>query len=991
MHARDRRDLHVALASLLGFSGAIALGYWGWSLVHEPHPNEAVQLAHHFLGRAYLTLQLFVLHPQDLPRHDPWQLELARFLAPVTLIATTLYVLTFALRTSMRERRIVRSRSHVIVCGAGVHGARLTQLCVQSGTPVIVVDISKRAPGMQGQSRPREVRLIADTVNGDVLRRAGVSRASKLIAVTGDDVVNAQIASTVRDLAIKERWERTPLVLIQAEDRVLARFLEDSATGAPRTARSQQESASELHDEGRLEVRTFGANTLAAVALFGGGPMAGNLQRPEEGGPLADIETSRSAHLVLVGDHGLLEALVVTALRRGRARRVREPQPTDGSVPLRITLVGKNAGDYGDAIRKRWQLERGVIEFEARDVDPRTESSLLESFGWAAWRHEISHALVACEDEHASISIAVTLSRVVGPAVKLIRVATQPHNELDRQLEAYARGNPRLAKIEVHSIVGLAWGEEATGAAEVSRAQRLQAALREEGISDAEATQMADRLLGQGRLQLYSDAAPRITSASAAIVTGMLKRARGEGSAVSVSALIAAGLSPDVSSLTNLRRAAEQLSLDRSPTAFTAWCEYARVIQGNDAETSHMLDLAASAGGAAAPLRLKAAALGAAEALDALKPDEAVVQELQSRASRRIAIFAGAAGSMSEETTQAVARLLKRTLYRYDGLIITGGNDVGVCGAVRDAAEANGVPVLGYAPAGCGLQRTWLRSTPAGDFGEAEPTAMWTDILSAAKARGALTGTATTVRVVVFPGGAITRIEIILARALGAAIASLDPCEELIDPLDETLPFGSGGVLGLPTDAMTLRAFLMWPNRPLDPSRRLVAARELHNHYRRQHVNNQSDPALVPWERLSTTLRRSNLAAVDDIPNKLDALGKRLCIGGERLVLQSDQIELLAEMEHGRYNCERLITGWELGRARQGTRLVSPFLLPWCDLEHGVKQWDRDAVMALGAAIQRAGWGVAQAPRRVLENSRFASVSCSVERPHESLQESQHG
>lgn len=316
---------------------------------------------------------------------------------------------------------------------------------------------------------------------------------------------------------------------------------------------------------------------------------------------------------------------------------------------------------------------------------------------------------------------------------------------------------------------------------------------------------------------------------------------------------------------------------------------------------------------------------------------------------------------MSADAREAVREMLACALQCYDGLIVTGGNDVGVCGAVRDAARANGVPVLGYAPAGEGLEGTWLRSTPAGDFGAAEPVAMWTDILAAARARGRLCGAPEALRLVAFPGGAITQAEILLARALGGAVASLDPRLELAEPLEETLPFGSGGVLSLPDDPMTLRAFLMWPNEPLERERREVAARELHEQYRLEHRKHKQDddPALVPWERLSATLRRSNLAAVDDIPNKLHVLGKRLCVGGERLVLHAEEVECLAEMEHGRYDCERLSAGWELGRTRQVSRLVSPYLTPWRDLDERVRQWDRDAVRAIDGALRKAGWGVA--------------------------------
>lgn len=1014
MHAREERDLRVAVPFVIGFAVAIVLGYWGWSRVIESHPTPDVQLAQHFLGRIYLTLQLFVLHPQGLPKHDPWQLDAARFLAPVALATATVYLLTTAFGARIRHEWLTRGSTHVIVCGAGVHGAHLTAIFVKAGTPVVLVDIDPRALGMQRRLQRRESRLVADAVSANTLRRAGARRAARLVAVTGDDIVNAQIANTVRELSRGEGWHGNPLVLVQIEDPALARFLEDYATkdGSGMGVLVENRGSNGARAKG-LEVRTFGANALAAVTLFGGGPLAGTVSRPDADAPLGELEAAGNRHLLLAGDHGLLEAIVVTALRRGRAQRLRAAG-LDGRTrpPLRITLVGSSAESYRNSIAKRWQLDPAVVDLRAADVDPRSEPMVLASRLWSELQNDVSHTVVACEDEHASITIAVTLSRVLGRAVKLTRVTTQPENELDRQLETYSEGRVRLAPIKVLSITDLAWGVRAQRMEDVPPSRRLAAALRAEGVAGEQAREMAEQLLGWHDLSLQSDAAPRITPASAPIVAGLLRAARrGGGPAVSVSALVAAGLIPDLSSRGNLRRAAEQLSRDQSADGFTAWCEYARLVPNTAAEAAGLLNLtarvwaadAAGVGPAAgvegvrattAPLMLKAAALGAGEALEQLRPDPTIVKDLEASASRRIVIFAGGAARMSEETAQAVGELLGRALHRYDGLILTGGNDVGLCGVVREAAAGNGVPVLGYAPTGRGLEGTWLRRTAAGEFSEGEPVAMWTDILAAARTHGLLPRAVEEVRLVAFPGGAITQAEIVLSRALGAKVAFLDPLQEHAEPLDETLPFGSGGVLTLPNDPMTLRAFLAWPNEPLEEARRIVAARELHAQYRRRaHARHEldDDPALAPWERLSAVFRRSNLAAVDDIPNKLHVVGRRLCLGGERLTLGAAEVELLAEMEHGRYNCERLSSGWELGRTRQVTRLVSPSLTPWRNLEESVKQWDRDAVRAIDNALRKAGWGVelVESPRTATGSessswrpSHFASTMRTPPIPH---------
>jgi predicted Rossmann-fold nucleotide-binding protein len=937
MRSKEERELAYSLAFVLGFAVAIILGYWGWSRVQENFKDGA--LTPHVLGRLYLTLQLFVLHPQDLPNSVPWQLQAARFLAPAVLALATILLLTTSFRRRLLHAWFRRSPGHEVVCGAGVHGARIAGSLIAAGKRVVLVDIDERAPGMQGARRKREYRLIADTVRADTLLSAGVRRAERVIAVAGDDVVNAQIASSVRSLAGRQKWKRGPRVLVQAEDATLARFLEDWASGRER-------------DGALPKIEIFGANAIAAAALFGTGAMAANADERGGNGVFADLEAAAGGHLLLAGDHPLLEAIVVAALRRGRARRLRE-QPAQSVAALRITIVGLAAERQLAAIEKRWHPEPATVDLGATKIDLRDEPSLSKSRWLPEWR-KAAHALVACEDELDSIALAVALSRALGRQVRLTRIRTQPSNELDAQLRSHTTASADLAVISVHSIADLTWGGGIGRLDDIAAPNRLAAALRAEGVDPTGAGKAAEHLLEQHWLGVHSDPAPRVTPASAPLVGGLLRAARdGDGGSVSVSALVDAGLNLDLESRSNIGRAAEQLTAESSEDAFNVWCEYARRTPGDEPAAAELLVRAPTAAEPSTPLRLKAKVLGVTGALKGLDADPAVLAYLREHAPRRIAIFAGGAASMSGEDERAAAELLERALYRYDGLILTGGNDVGLCGAARKAAEANGVPVLGYAPVGRGIAGAWLRSTPERDFSNTEPVAMWTDLLAAERM-------AADVRVVAFPGGRITTAEVVLAQALGAMVAWLDPREEGADVFEYELPFGAEGLLQLPSDAMTLRAFLMWPNESLDDTRRIVAARALHAQYRQEHRKHKeaNDPALARWEQLLPTFKDSNLAAVQDIPNKLHVIGKRLCVGGERLGLDPDQVELLAEIEHGRFNYERLSTGWQLGGARHVSRRTSPHLTPWTDLDEKVKKWDRDAVLAIDVALREAGWGV---------------------------------
>ncbi|HMD57897.1 MAG TPA: NAD-binding protein [Solirubrobacteraceae bacterium] len=969
---QENRDLISSVVLVLGFLVAGVFGYWGWSLVHHQYPRELHgELKRYdatFMRRIYSTLQLFVLHPQELPEHIPWQLETARFMAPVVLVLATLAVITT--QFSKRIRRMwFRHRSHVIVCGAGVHGTRLAKNLVQDRQRVILVDIDEKAPGMQGPEHTHESRLVADTVRRDTLLRAGARRATRLIAVTGDDVVNSQIASTVRTLAGKREVKRDLNVLVQAEDAALARFLEDwsahSANGAGKELGTQTSRTQPASSCPTIEI--FGANAIAAEALFGGLASPEREGEGEHNATLADLDRD-GGYLLLAGDHPLLQAIFVAALRRRRARRLRDGSDTAMPV-LRITIIGPEAESRLAALVQHWHPEPTIVETIATDIDLHDEASILTSRWLPDWC-EAQRALVACEEELESIALAVALSRALGREVELTRVRTQPHNELDEQLEDHTRDSSRLARIEVRSIADLAWDDSAARIDQVSPSNRLAAALRAEGVKGSDADLAAEHVLKRRALGIHTDPAPRLAPATARLVEGLLGAVcanEGDSATMSVSALVRAGLAVDLDSVENLRMGADRLSKEGSSDAFAAWCEYARRLPPDAKRTNTYLETnllapARAVGETGAPLRLRAAALGAEQALAELEYDADAVGVIRSLTSERIAIFAGGAASMSDKAQRAAAAILEPALQRYDGLILTGGSDVGLCGVVRAQADANGVPVLGYAPAGRGgAGAVQLRTTPAGEFSEAEPVAMWADILMSMKTQThAKERSAGDVRVVAFPGGPITIAEILLARALGATVGWVDPDEESTDELYETLPFGAEGVIVLPWDSMTLRAFLIWPNKQLAWKLRETVARSLHSQYRDEHRRHKrpDDPALATWDRLPPALKRSNRGAADDIPNKLHVLGKRLVEGGSRLVLDETQVELLAEMEHGRFNCERLSAGWELGQDRDVSRLISPYLTPWSELDDKVKQWDRDAVCAIDGALSEAGWGV---------------------------------
>jgi hypothetical protein len=118
------------------------------------------------------------------------------------------------------------------------------------------------------------------------------------------------------------------------------------------------------------------------------------------------------------------------------------------------------------------------------------------------------------------------------------------------------------------------------------------------------------------------------------------------------------------------------------------------------------------------------------------------------------------------------------------------------------------------------------------------------------------------------------------------------------------------------------------------------------------------DPSSVPWEQLPEYLKESNRRQADDIYPKLRRIGCKVADADGRkavkMTFTEAEIELMAEMEHGRWNAERLLGGWKRG-SRDIDNKTSPYIVPWPELDDDIKKWDRETVRKIPEFLAKAG------------------------------------
>jgi hypothetical protein len=258
--------------------------------------------------RLYLSLQLFVLESGSVRGVVPWQLEVARFAAPVVAGYAILQTLVAVFRDEVAAVRLRFRRGHVVVAGLGGKGVLLTRALLGRGERVVVVEADDGNAHLDTIRAGGGLVVVGDARSPETQRRAGVTRARRLVVLTGPDVTNVEVVTTARQLS-RERRSGVLRCVVHLVDPQLAMLL----------------GTDELERYGPTEMRVEFVNVHAAAARA--------LLRAHP--PFASDGTPA---VVLVGGGGTAQEVLLEMARAWGARRERDGRR------LPVTLVGMAAG-----------------------------------------------------------------------------------------------------------------------------------------------------------------------------------------------------------------------------------------------------------------------------------------------------------------------------------------------------------------------------------------------------------------------------------------------------------------------------------------------------------------------------------------------------------------------------------------------------------------------------------------------------------------------
>jgi len=123
-----------------------------------------------------------------------WELELARFLAPAVATYTAYTALISIFHEQVQMFRLRMMHRHVVVCGLGRKGLGLVQDFRNQGIPVVAIEPDDDNDNIAACRELKAIVITGDATDSDILRLARVHHADKVIAITGNDGTNVEIA-----------------------------------------------------------------------------------------------------------------------------------------------------------------------------------------------------------------------------------------------------------------------------------------------------------------------------------------------------------------------------------------------------------------------------------------------------------------------------------------------------------------------------------------------------------------------------------------------------------------------------------------------------------------------------------------------------------------------------------------------------------------------------------------------------------------------------
>lgn len=346
-----------------------------------------------------------------------------------------------------------------------------------------------------------------------------------------------------------------------------------------------------------------------------------------------------------------------------------------------------------------------------------------------------------------------------------------------------------------------------------------------------------------------------------------------------------------------------------------------------------------------------------------------------------VVIIAGGASLMDKIKVESYSEYIKELMHEYSGTIISGGTKEGIpglTGRIKQEIEKKGpigFELLAYLPgtlpddASISADYDHVYRTASEEFSALDILRCWNDII--------LSGIhPSEVLVAGINGGQIADLEYRIALSLGAKVCLIAYSGRAVfEFVREDQWKDHPNLIQVPEDPLTLWAIVNQKKPTSFTGEEIeIIAPLVHEFYREQRLEDlkttETDinkyKVIMRWEKLDPALQQSNrrqVAFYEHILNRVD-LGIRkvekpvLFNMKDQDQLPADDRDMLARLEHARWNAERLLEGWRYGPEKNLEKKLNPNIVAWEQLDEATKPYDYDPVDNIPMMLQKIGYEV---------------------------------
>ena len=268
----------------------------------------------------------------------PWQLDVARWLAPLLLSYAAVRTIMLMLHNKLLLQRVRGLQNHAVVCGLGEYGRSIVQALVDEDIRIVVIEPNSFNAHLGWAANYGVTVLAGNPRDMSNLIQVNIMQAKYLLAFTENDAVNTEIV--VQTYQLKLANPGTPLLksIAHVQNHELAAVLYDDAIFSK--------------DYANFSARVINMRQMAARWLL--------TQHGPDSELITDIAAIDEIRILLLGSNEFMENLILRLAKLGHYGT---------ACPINITLAGPQAVSLLEAFKKHWPVLSGIIKVQAQDIE----------------------------------------------------------------------------------------------------------------------------------------------------------------------------------------------------------------------------------------------------------------------------------------------------------------------------------------------------------------------------------------------------------------------------------------------------------------------------------------------------------------------------------------------------------------------------------------------------------------------------------------------